>query len=275
LYGPAALDSLTAHHIVGVRDLGTNKLDEILQWREEINNGKRKGPRIYTAGVILDGPKADSSTRWTIRTEEEATRAVDSLAKRNVDFIKTHNALAPPVYFAVLRAAKSHHLKVASHLPRGVPAWVAADSGASSIEHAAESMMASPIYAGYAKTFQEAVTWWSSPAGDSMIARLKRSGVYFTPTLALYAANVDLPADSTVRAQRRAAIPALVDLTRRMYRAGIPIMAGSDIGPVRPDYRPGQSLVDEMSWLRRAGMSEEDVKRAASTNIRDWLNVRN
>ncbi len=270
-YGPAALDSLRAYGIVGVRDLGANKLDEILQWRDEIRSGKRKGPRICTAGVILDGPKEDSSTRWIIRTEAEAVHAVDSLAKRKVDFIKTHNGLAPPVYFAILRAAKAHHLKVASHLPRGIPAWIAADSGAGSIEHAAESMMASPIYAGYAKTFPEAAAWWSSPAGDSAIARLKKSGVYFTPTLGLYAANVNLPTDSSARAQRRSAVPALVELTHKMYVAGIPIMAGSDIAAVRPDYRPGQSLLEELGWLRRAGLSEADVKRAGSANIRNWL----
>jgi len=274
IYGPAALDSFAAYHVSGIRDLGANKLDEILRWREEVNAGKRRGPRIYTAGVILDGPKEDSSTRWTLRTEAEATHAVDSLAKRGVDFIKTHNGLSPPVYFAILRAAKAHHLKVASHVPRGVPAWVAADSGASSIEHAAESMMTSPIYAGYAKTFQEAIAWWNSAAGDSAIARLKRSGVYFTPTLAFYAANVNLPADSAARAQRRGALPVLVELTRRMYKAGIPIMAGTDIATVRPDHRPGQSLLEEMQWLRRAGLSEAAVKQAASENIQDWLGIK-
>lgn len=271
MYGPAVLDSLAAYHVTGVRDLGANKLDEILQWRDEIAAHKRSGPRIYTAGVILDGPKEDSSNRWTIRTEAEAIHAVDSLAARGVDFIKTHNGLSPPVYFAILRAAKARHLKVASHLPRGIPAWIAADSGASSIEHAAESMMASPIYAGYAKTFQEAAAWWNSPAGDSAIARLKRSGVYFTPTLGFYAANANLPADSSARAQRRAALPVLVELTRKIYLAGIPIMAGSDIATVRSDYRPGQSLMMEINWLRRAGLSEADISRAASANVREWL----
>ena len=274
LYGAAALDSLAEHDIVGIRDLGANKLDEILEWRDEINAGRRKGPHIFTAGVILDGPKEDSSTRWILRTEAEAIHAVDSLARRKVDFIKTHNGLAPDVYFAVLRAAKAHHLKVASHLPRGIPAWVAADSGAASIEHAAESMMASPIYAGYAKTFEEAAAWWKSPAGDSAVARLKQSGVYFTPTLALYAANVDLPKDSSARAQRRAALPMLVELTHIMYVAGIPIMAGSDIGTVRSDYRPGKALLEELSWLRRAGLSDRDVRQAASENIERWLGLK-
>ena len=273
IYGPDALDSLSAHGITGVRDLGAGKLDEILGWRDEVNAGKRKGPRIFTAGVILDGPKDDSSTRWTIRTEAEAIRAIDSLAKRKVDFIKTHNGLAPPVYFAILRAAKSRNLKVASHIPRGVPAWVAADSGASSIEHAAESMMASPIYAGHAKTFAEAVTWWRSPAGDSAITRLERSGTYFTPTLAFYAANVNLPTDSAARAGRREALGFLLELTGRMHRAGIPILAGTDLATRRADHQPGQSLLEEIEWLKKAGLSEADARKAASENIARWLLV--
>lgn len=273
IYGADALDSLATHGITGVRDLGANRLEEILQWRDDTNSGKRKGPRIYTAGIILDGPKDDSSTRWTIRTEDEARLAVDSLAKRRVDFIKTHNGLTPPVYFAILRAAKAHKLKVASHIPRGVPAWMAADSGASSIEHAAESMMASPIYAGFAKAFAEAVAWWRSPAGDSAIARLKRSGVYFTPTLAFYAANVNLPADSTARRGRREALGFLVELTGRMHRAGIPIMAGTDIATRRDDHRPGLSLLEEIQWLRKAGLSETEARAAASGNIQRWLGI--
>lgn len=275
IYGADALDSLSTHGITGVRDLGAGKLDEILEWRDEINAGKRKGPRIYTAGVILDGPKDDSLNRWTIRTEAEAIRVVDSLAKRKVDFIKTHNGLAPPVYFAILRAAKSRNLKVASHIPRGVPAWVAADSGASSIEHAAESMMASPIYAGYAKTFAEAVAWWRSPAGDSAIMQLERSGTYFTPTLAFYAANVNLPTDSAARAGRREALGFLVELTGRMHRAGIPIMAGTDLATRRADHRPGQSLLQEIQWLKKAGLSDIDARKAASDNITRWLLVSN
>ena len=271
IYGGDALDSLVAHGVAGVRDLGGNKLDEVLQWRDQVLAGTRKGPRIFTAGVILDGPKDDSLTRWVIRTEQDAIRAVDSLSKRRVDFLKTHNGLSPAVYFAILREAKKHGLKVASHVPRGVAAWVASDSGSASIEHAAESMMASPIYAGYARTFAESKAWWQSAAGDSAIQRLKDSKVYFTPTLAFYAANVNLPTDSATRAGRREALAFLVELTGRMYRAGIPIMAGTDLATRRSDYRPGESIKEEMLWLKRAGLSEADVKRAASDNVLRWI----
>ena len=78
-------------------------------------------------------------------------RAVDSLAGR-VDFLKTHNAIPPEAFFALVRRARERGLKVAAHLPVGVPAWTAAEAGVGSIEHrTAESLASSPIYAGVAK----------------------------------------------------------------------------------------------------------------------------
>ena len=270
LYGAAALDSLVAHGVVAVRDLGGD-LETTLRWRAEIAEGRRRGPTIYTAGVILDGPKEGATPRWTLRTPAEAEAAVDSLAGRQVDFIKTHNALAPAVYFAVLRRARLRGLRVATHLPRGVPAWVAADSGVGSIEHAAESLLASPIYAGYAGSAEEAMDWWRSAAGDSALRRLARTGVSVTPTLAAYAANVDRPAEAEARLARRGVLTFLVELTRRMYLAGITLMAGSDLALPGGPIRPGASLLEELAWLRRAGLPEAAVRDAASRNLARWL----
>lgn len=272
LYGEGALDSLLAHGVTAVRDLGSD-LEASLRWRDEISAGTRRGPRIYTAGVILDGPKEAASPRWILTTPDEAEHAVDSLARRGVDLIKTHNALAPDVYFAVLRRARHHGLRVATHLPRGVPVWTAVDSGVGSIEHAAESMLASPIYAGYASTAQEAMDWWNTPAGDSALAHIARSGVAVTPTLVAYAVSIERAPDS-VRALRREALDFLVALTGRMHRAGIILLAGSDPGPVDGPLVPGRHLVEELEWLRRAGLSEAAVMAAASSNIEAWVTAR-
>jgi len=243
----------------------------VLRWREEIARGVRAGPRIYTAGVILDGPKEGATMRWTLRTEDEAARAVDSLARRGVDFLKTHNGLAREVYFAVVRRARVHGLRVASHLPRGVPAWEAADSGVASIEHTAESMLASPIYAGHARTATEAMAWWRSPAGDLALERIARSGASVTPTLALYAANVDRPAAAADREARRQALDFLVELTGRMHRVGIPLLAGSDIATPDTPAVAGRSLHEEMAWLQRAGLDDRAVRAAAGDNVARWL----
>ena len=76
------------------------------------------GPKIFLAGPLLDGPKPGPTFRLTIRTPEDAVRAVDSLAGR-VHFLKTHNAILPEAFFALVRRARA-----ASRWPRPYPsAW--------------------------------------------------------------------------------------------------------------------------------------------------------
>jgi hypothetical protein len=111
----------------------------LTRWRDEIAAGTRRGPKIFLAGPLLDGPKPGATFRLTIRTPEDAVRAVDSLAGR-VDFLKTHNAIPPEAFAPWVRRARERGLKVAAHLPVGVPAWTAAEAGVGSIEHAAESL---------------------------------------------------------------------------------------------------------------------------------------
>ena len=105
--------------------------------------GVRRGPHIFLCGPLLDGPKPDANWRLVVTTATEAEDAVDALAAEGVDFIKTHNAVPPEAFFALVKRAKERGLKVAAHLPKGVPAWTAAEAGVGSIEHAAESLAAS------------------------------------------------------------------------------------------------------------------------------------
>jgi imidazolonepropionase-like amidohydrolase len=265
------LDSLIAHGITVVRDCGGD-LDQLSRWRSEIEAGTRQGPRLLIAGPTLDGPKPGAEHRITIRTPAQADSAVDFLASAGVDFIKVHNGVPPDAFFAVLRRARTHGLRVAAHLPRGVPAWVAADSGVGSIEHAAESLVSSPIYAGAAKTAEEAMLWWYSAAGDSAVARLAASGVTIVPTLVRYEASVRATPDSALSSARAAFLPKLLDLVGRMHRAGVPILAGSDL--VGLDGAPEVWLgpAREIELLRAAGLTAEEASVAASARaLLHWL----
>ncbi|MEK7667647.1 MAG: hypothetical protein AAB409_03275 [Gemmatimonadota bacterium] len=268
-YGEAALDSLTAYGIVAVRDCGGDPV-QLRRWRDEIATGQRRGPRIYFSGPAIDGPK-NARYRLIVRTPEEGRRAVDSLAALGVSFIKTHNALSPATYFAVLREARRRGLRVASHLPRGVPAWEAADSGAASLEHAAESLLASPIYAGYASDVAGAVAWWRSPAGDSAIGHLQRTGVAVTPTLVAYRAFAGSAENAQDSAGRYEVLAFLEELTGRLYRAGIPIMAGSDFAGPESPLVPGRSLRDELDLLVDAGLTPQAAVATATTVPATWM----
>ena len=272
-YGEKALDSLLKYGVVGVRDVGGDAI-ELRTWRDQIARGERKGPHIFFAGPVIDGPKKNARFRAIVRTPAEGRRAVDSLADLGVDFIKTHNGLAPDVYFAVIREAHARNLKVASHLPKGIPAWVAVDSGVESIEHAGESILASPVYAGYAKDVEQAKAWWSSAAGDSMIARLARQRMVFVPTLVTYRAVALSEPAGPSRDAWLGTFRFLVELTGRMYRAGIVILAGTDYST--PDFSvvPGRSVLEEIKLLESAGLSHDAALDAASVNIVRWLEKR-
>jgi hypothetical protein len=269
-WGEDALDSLTKYGIVGVRDVGGDPV-LLRKWRDEIARGVRRGPRIYYSGPHINGPRPDSTNRLIVRTPEDAQRAVDSLAKLGVDFVKTHVDVPRDAYFAVLRQARLRHLKVVSHTPVAVPVWEAADSGAASIEHMSDAVLPSPMFAGYVKTLREAADWWFSPAGDTMIAHMVRTGVAITPTLYAYMPWIPMGKDQETRDARQRVFEFHKDLTRRFHKAGITILAGSDFADRDYDVHPGRSLHQEMEQLGKAGLSPEEVKRAASTNIIEWL----
>lgn len=268
-YGEEALDRLAASGVVAVRDCGGD-VEQLAQWRDEIASGRRRGPRIYFSGPALDGPK-DSRHRLIITTAEEARDAVDALAGLGVDFIKTHNAIPRDAYFAVLDRARRHGLRVASHLPKGIAAWEAVDGGVGSIEHAAESLLASPIYAGYAEDVDEAMIWWRSPQGDAAIARLAGSGVAVTPTLVTYEAFTELRRGSPEYEPRRRVLAFLIELTRRLHRGGVVLLAGSDFASPDAPLVPGVSLSRELELLRQAGLTESEVQAAAGANVSRWI----
>ena len=268
-YGEEAFERLAASGIVAVRDCGGDAA-QLRQWRDEIAAGHRNGPRIYFSGPVIDGPK-DAQFRLTVTTPEEARAAVDKLAALGVDFIKTHNAVPRDAYFAVLEQARLRGLPVASHLPLGVPAWEAAEAGVASIEHAAESLLASPVYAGYVAKTEDALAWWRSPDGDAAIARLAKSGVAITPTLVQYEAMTETRRGTDRYEPRRQALSFLIELTGRLHKAGIPLLAGSDFAWPDLPVVPGTSLLREMELLKQAGLTDAEARDAAGKNVAEWL----
>ncbi|MEX1256301.1 MAG: amidohydrolase family protein [Gemmatimonadota bacterium] len=126
---------LIANGVTTIRDMGTG-LEPLLHWRREIDAGRIVGPRIFGAGVLLDGaPSVYPGISWEIETVEEARAAVDSLARSGADFVKAYEMLAEDVYFAILGQAALRGLKVATHIPLRVDAIEAVHGGIQSVEH--------------------------------------------------------------------------------------------------------------------------------------------
>jgi hypothetical protein len=278
-YGESAFDSLNKYGVTLVRDCGGD-INLLKRWRKEIEVGTRKGPEIIFSGPMIDGRKDLNNpyVRIAVYTSGQAKDAVDSLKALGVDFIKTHTSISPECYFAVLKEARIQNLKVVSHMSLRVPVWIAADSGVNCIEHAAESFIPSPMAAGFVKTsgdtaINDAIDWWRSSAGDSVINHLGRLKIYFTPTLTSYR-TFALNGESQDEIDGRLKVLTfLQELTFRLNKAGVIILAGSDLSKPPPSVWseiPGKSILQEIELLEQAGLTKKEALAAASINLETW-----
>jgi imidazolonepropionase-like amidohydrolase len=294
---------LVANGVTGVRDMGSD-LESTLALRAEIERGARVGPRIVTAGPIVDGPREDTAAfHLTVGTPEDARRVVDSLARRGVDFIKVYHFLTRDSYFAVADAARRHGLPFAGHLPPTVTAVEAADAGQRSIEHlygvmehvlGRDAMRATP--------FTELVRQYDDAKADGLFRHLAARGTWQTPTLAHFRSFAfrDVPdsgyandphasyltADMRERweaympartlspdvaANRAAGYRKLSEIVGAMQRAGVGVLAGTDNG-IKYVY-PGFGLHDELACLVAAGLTPLQALQAATINAAVFLGV--
>ncbi|HEX7184309.1 MAG TPA: amidohydrolase family protein [Thermoanaerobaculia bacterium] len=123
--------------VTGIRDMGSD-LDFALEMRRAVEHGKHVGPRIVTAGLILDNAPPDWPFRRKVSNAEEARTAVADLQRRGVDFLKVHNNLPRDAYFAIAEEARRRGLPFAGHVPLAVTIPEAIQAGQASIEHLSE-----------------------------------------------------------------------------------------------------------------------------------------
>ena len=104
---------------------------ELLDWR----GNSRTGPRLYTAGPILDGCDSLAMHASIVETPEDAQSEVLRQAKAGYDFVKVYDALTYEAYCAIVEASRGAGLRVTGHVPRLVRLRRALRHHQDSIEH--------------------------------------------------------------------------------------------------------------------------------------------
>ena len=126
-----------ASGVLGVRDMAASA-EKIFAWREEVETGRRLGPRIRAAGPQLNGPDPLlPEIALVVRDAAEARAAVERLQKLGADFVKVHDGVPREAYFAVADEACKRGMVLVGHVPPAVTAFEAAEAGQKSIEHLA------------------------------------------------------------------------------------------------------------------------------------------
>lgn len=179
--------------VTTVRDLhGT--LDSTLALRADIGDGRVAGPRIYTAGTMIDGLPATHADAIPANSPTDGRKGVDRVVRAGVDGIKVYTRVDRPLLVAIIDEAKAFSLPVAAHLGL-IDAVTAAKLGVRSIEHLsgiAEAAAPDPAalfaahYRGFFPGLTAAERRWAG-LDSSALARVARElahhKVFLVPTL--------------------------------------------------------------------------------------------
>ena len=125
-----------AHGITTVRDAGGDLTTSILQWRRRMAAGTLAGPRIFTSGPKIDGPGAYWPGSLEVETPAQIGRALDSLQRLGVDYVKIYDSkISGPAYLNTIAAAEKRGLKTTGHMPYSVKLADAVARGLDASEH--------------------------------------------------------------------------------------------------------------------------------------------
>jgi formylglycine-generating enzyme required for sulfatase activity len=110
--------------------------------RDKVNRGEMMGPRIFTAGELIDGPGSVAPFGTIVENEEQMRAEVHRQAKFGVNYIKLYTSLTPELVKVAIDEAHSLGLEVIGHL--GYTGWTfAANNGINGLIH---SSMATPLW---------------------------------------------------------------------------------------------------------------------------------
>jgi imidazolonepropionase-like amidohydrolase len=268
-----------------------------LRVRDAVNAGRIAGPRIVTAGPILESRftfPAMAAFGKLVTSVEQGRAEVHAQAAAGYDFIKVYNDLDPDIYDAIVATARELGLPVAGHVPFGKGLFGALAARQDSIEHFRSYDFALDMREPAGK--ERFVGWLhSTPARMRELAeRTAEAGSWNVPTLVIEEAlarsingdRADAPwieatTDQTdlrsvfspaALAAIAEGLPLRQQLLAAMDHSGARLLAGSDCPGC--GLIPGQSLHRELQLMVQAGLSPLRALQTATANAAEYLGLR-
>jgi len=277
--------------VTTVRDMGNNP-EEVQHVREQFSSGGAIGPHVLAAGFISP---YSAPIGKLVDSQEEALQMVREYHDMGYPQIKLYSSIEPQWVPAI--AAETHRLgmRLSGHVPNGMTAEAAVREGYDEIQHI--NMLFLNFLAGPdvdtrtpARVTLVAEKGGSldldSPEVQSFIGLLAQRRIVIDPTVALfdgmlrhrpgeYNPSYAMIADHLPPTVRRGMLnpimevseanaatyargaAAMVEMVGRLYRAGVPLVAGTDA-------MPGFLYDRELELYRQAGIPAAEVLRIAT-----------
>ncbi len=181
--------------VTTVRDLHSPN-DSAFALKNDLNLGAINGPRMFTAGAMIDGVPATYPNATGVASAPEARHAVDQRAVAGADYLKIYTKITPSLLRPLMDEARTLRLPVAAHLGK-TDALTAAQAGVVSLEHMAGVVQAaSRNPAVYYRAHDRFLTGWTTEEqgwttlDSAALARtaraLARTKVAIVPTLIVH-----------------------------------------------------------------------------------------
>jgi imidazolonepropionase-like amidohydrolase len=279
--------------VTTVRDLG-NTIDELMARRKRIEEGTELGTRIILAGII-DGPGPyQGPTKVLVANEAEARAAVDNYVKLGYEQIKIYSSVKPELVPAIIDEAHKAGRRVSGHIPAYMTASECVKLGYDEIQHV--NFLVLNFFPDVKETQTRlritepaklaAGLDLGSSEVQAFIQLLKDHHTMVDPTMSIFEGqytakpgeispgytavfkrlpvqvrrsmlNGGLQAPQGMDAQYRESFAKMVALVGLLYKAGVPIEAGTDS-------LPGFALHRELELDTEAGIPAAEVLKLAT-----------
>jgi imidazolonepropionase-like amidohydrolase len=295
-----SLPLFVANGVTGVRDMGS-ELDVVQRWRNEIEAGDLLGPRIYTSGPMLDGPKPRFPSSLAIATPDDARRAVADLKRRGADFIKLQSLIPREAVFAIADEAKKQEIPFEGHVPDSLRASEMSEAGMKSFEHLIGIFEGSSLAEGDFlkgnKTAARFLATYDPARAASLAAILAKNQTWQCPTLVWERAGNLIDVTDFAKDARAVYVPASwktitwkrftdeitqgygnddlatrkkflekeLEVVHLLHENGVPFLAGTDTPPGVYIF-PGFSLHEELQRFVAAGFTPLEALQTATLN---------
>ena len=254
-----------ASGVTSIRDMG-NDIHDLATMQQQWHEGSAIGPRVSKAGLIDGRDPMQAPTGIFVTTQEEANAAVNHYADLGYIQTKVYSSLNPTLLPGIIKVSHQRGMRVSGHIPNGITASQFVSEGADEIQHinfiflnfladkvkdtrTPERFTAVGQYAGELDLHSKPVNDFIdlllqhhttvdvtlatfegmfigrpghvspdyAPILDRLPAQIQRGA--FTGGLSVTPANDQTYRDSWA---------AMLKMTKRMYDAGVPILAGTD-----------------------------------------------